>query len=291
MPTRNDIKHDPATLPPEAADHVHHDGCCGHDHGHGHGHGHDHGHDHGMADAETGAGMLHARGAEQLATGQTSAALASWEAAHAACGESVPPRQRAAIGADLGRLALMLGRTATAAAALDGAIATLRPIDATRDLAHALAIRASVHSAEREDDAAIAKLREAAELLEARVMRTRSAADAGPLAHVLLDLGRAQTETGDIAGAHVTFKTGAEVTAALRGLEPTQDSRNMHNAALNHLGRAEESLGRPDVAVRHYAASAADMRKLVAEGRADLADDLARAEADLARLEAAARPN
>jgi len=59
------------------------------------------------------------------------------------------------------------------------------------------------------------------------------------------------------------------------------------NAALNHLGRAEEALGRPEQALPLYERSAADMRALVDEGRSDLADDLAQAETDLARARAA----
>jgi len=233
--------------------------------------------------------LLHRQGAARIDAGQPREAVACWAEAAALCEADTPPAQRAALLIDLGRLHLSLDEPGAAARPLDAAIALLRaaPAAGARDLALALATRAAVHGP-RAPVHAIGLLTEAADLLEARVRRTQQAGDAIPLAHALLDLGRAQAGSG----ARDTFARCAEVTAALLQAAPSLVARNMHNAALNHLGRAEAALGRPEVALGLFRESAADMRRLVhEEGRDDLADDLARAEADVAALEAELRPN
>jgi len=218
--------------------------------------------------------------------------VACWAEATALCDAETPPAQRSALLTDLGRLHLSLDEPDAAARPLDAAIALLRvaPPAGGRDLALALAIRAAVHGP-RAPAQAIALLTEAADLLEARVRRTQQAADAIPLAHALLDLGRAQAGSGAVSAARDSFARGTEVTAAVIEAAPSLAARNIHNAALNHLGRSEAALGRPEIALGLFRESAADMRRLVHEdGRRDLADDLARAEADVAALEAELRP-
>jgi tetratricopeptide (TPR) repeat protein len=229
--------------------------------------------------------LLHRQGAARIAAGAPDEAAACWADAAALPAEGVPPRQAAALLLDLGRLRLGMGAPDRAAAPLDAAIAVLRAGEPNgRDLPLALAARAAAAAGRR---AAIALLTEAAALLEARVQRRGSAQDAAQLAHVLLDLGRAQDAQGDRVAARDAYAGGVEVTAALVQAAPSHQSRNIRNAALNHLGRSEAALGRPEVAIGLFRDSAADMRRLVHhEGRRDLADDLARAEADLAALQA-----
>jgi SWI/SNF-related matrix-associated actin-dependent regulator 1 of chromatin subfamily A len=237
--------------------------------------------------------LLHRQGAARIDAGQPREAVACWAEAAALCEADTPPAQRAALLIDLGRLHLSLDEPGAAARPLDAAIALLRaaPAAGARDLALALATRAAVHGP-RAPEQAVGLLTEAADLLEARVRRTQQAGDAIPLAHALLDLGRAQAGSGALPAARDSFARCAEVTAALLQAAPSLVARNMHNAALNHLGRAEAALGRPEVALGLFRESAADMRRLVhEEGRDDLADDLARAEADVAALEAELRPN
>jgi tetratricopeptide (TPR) repeat protein len=236
--------------------------------------------------------LLHRQGAARIDAGQPRQAVACWAEAVALSDADTPRAQRSALLIDLGRLHLSLDEPEAAARPLDAAIALLRaaPPAGERDLALALAMRAAVHGP-RAPVQAIGLLTEAADLLEARVRRTQQAADAIPLAHALLDLGRAQAASGALPAARDTFARCAEVTAALLQAAPSLVARNMHNAALNHLGRAEAALGRPAVALGLFRESAADMRRLVhEEGRNDLADDLARAEADVAALEAELRP-
>jgi tetratricopeptide (TPR) repeat protein len=235
--------------------------------------------------------LLHRQGAARIDAGQLRPAVACWAEAVTLCDADTPPAQRSALLIDLGRLHLSLDEKEAAARPLDAAIALLRAAPARgRNLALALATRAAVHGP-RAPDQAIGLLTEAADLLEARVRRTQQAADAMHLAHALLDLGRAQAGGGVVPAARDSFARCAEVTAALLQAAPSLVARNMHNAALNHLGRAEAALGRPDVALGLLRESAADMRLLVQEeGRDDLADDLARAEADVVALEAQLRP-
>jgi tetratricopeptide (TPR) repeat protein len=235
--------------------------------------------------------LLHRQGAARIEAGQPRQAVACWAEAAALCDADTAPAQRSALLVDLGRLHLSLDEPDAAARPLDAAISLLRaaPAAGGRDLALALATRAAVHGP-REAAQAIGLLTEAADLLEARVRRTQQAGDAIPLAHALLDLGRAQAGSAGMSAARDTFARGAEVTAALIEVAPSFVARNMHNAALNHLGRAEAALGRPEVALGLFRESAADMRRLVHEdGRDDLADDLARAEADVAAIEAELR--
>jgi len=238
-------------------------------------------------DPGTLAGLLHRQGAIALKHGAPQHASACWREARAACGEAASPRQRAAISADLGRLLLTM-HDRSAIVLLDEAIALLRG-DAGQggELAHVLAARAGAARHDGDLEAAIADLTEAAALLEERLATTRSPRDATALAHALLDLGRAQMAAGGVAQARERFATGVELTEALQEADPSQTARNLVNAALNHLGRAEEAVGRPEQALPLYERSAADMRALVDEGRSDLADDLAQAETDLARARAA----
>lgn len=230
--------------------------------------------------------QLHRHGAALLATGDLPAAAGVWVQARGRCDDDTPPRLHAALLLDLGRLRLAQGMPEAAAPVLDEAIALLRMVtDGVRDLAAALAARAGAHGAAGTPDAALPLLWEAAALLERQVQATRSTVDAVPLAHALLEIGRHQMRAGEAEAARDALARARDVTLALLSADPSQDSRNLRNAALNHLGRAEEALGRHAHALPLYAESAADMRRLVQiEGRADLADDLARAEADLARL-------
>lgn len=229
---------------------------------------------------------LHRHGSALLATGDLPAAAAAWVQARGLCDDDTPPRLHAALLLDLGRLRLAQGMPDAAAPLLDSAIALLRGLpDGVRDLAAALAARAGADVAAGSPDAALSLLWEAAALLERQVQETSSTVDAAPLAHVLLEIGRHQMRAGEAEAARDALARARDVTLALLAADPSQDARNLRNAALNHLGRAEEALGRYAHALQLYAESAADMRRLVqGEGRADLADDLARAEADLARL-------
>jgi tetratricopeptide (TPR) repeat protein len=278
-----------------------------HDHDHGHHHDHDHAampaaalqlaHEIGvermrLASGEPGdpgalAGLLHRQGAIALQSGAPQHARSCWQDARAACGEAASPHQRAAISADLGRLLLTLhDRSATAL--LDEAIVLLRDEPGQGgELAAVLAARATAARHDGDLRAAIAGLTEAAALLESRLEQTSSTRDAAALTHALLDLGRAQMAGGSTPAARDSFTTAVELTEALRSADESQGARNLLNAALNHLGRAEEALGRPDQALPLYERSAADMRRLVDEGRVDLADDLAQAESDFARARAA----
>ena len=233
------------------------------------------------------AALLYRQGCLALQSGAPEHARACWEEAYAACGETVSARQRVAIAADLGRLLLtMLDRSAINM--LDRAIALLRAEpDQRGELASVLAARASAAQHDGDLLAAIAGLSEAAALLEAHLGQTRSPRDAAALGHALLDLGRAHLATGGVAQARESFANSVELAEALNAADPTQAARNILNAALNHLGRTEEASGRPERALPLYERSALDMRRLVDEGRADLADDLAQAEADLARARAA----
>lgn len=233
------------------------------------------------------ASLLHRQGVAHLECGAPHRARSCWEAARAACGETAPVQQRAAITADLGRLLLALGDS-SAAEALDEAIGLLRG-EASQEgaLAMALASRAGAARHEGDLDQAIASLSEAASLLERRLEQTRSPRDATTLTHALLDLGRAQMSAGRTLAARASFADAVELSALLRDTDPSRTARNLLNAALNHLGRAEEELGQPERALSLFERSAADMRRLVSEGRGDLADDLAQAEADLARVRAA----
>ena len=233
------------------------------------------------------AALLHRQGCLALQSGAPQHARACWEEAYAACGEAASARQRAAIAADLGRLLLTM-KDRSAISMLDRAITLLRPEPGhDGELAYALAARGSAARHDGDLPAAIAGLSEAAALLEVHLAQTRSSRDAAALAHALLDLGRAHLETGGVAQARESFATCVELAEALNAADPTQAARNILNAALNHLGHAEEACGRPERALPLYERSALDMRRLVDEGRADLADDLAQAEADLGRTRAA----
>jgi tetratricopeptide (TPR) repeat protein len=234
---------------------------------------------------------LYREGAALLAAGNEAAALRLWRQALDARAQA-GAMAFVGLACDVARLAMRRRELSLAGDVLDAALAPARRASCEAGLiGQALALRGRLQGMLGFRAAAVETLREAAGVLEPLVV-AGNAGLAVAFAHVLLDLGRARMAIGARADARATFADAADLADALMARDPGQAMRNLRSAVLNHLARAEEALGRMPVALALCQESVTAMRALVhGEGRADLAEDLARAEADLARLRSACLPS